>query len=90
MGKLLNAVCILLYGISAITGLLIISKVVEVRSKCTQEKKRISAVVSEIKDLKDENTRLMIEYYSKVRPELSDKGSSDLKTLGENEVEYIK
>jgi len=90
MGKLLNATCILLYAVSAVAALLIVSKVVEVRSKCTQEKKRISALISEINDLKDENTRLTVEYYSKVRPELSDKGSSDLKTFGEDEVEYIK
>jgi len=90
MGKFLKAVCILLYGVSAILALLIVSKVVEVRSKCTDEKKRISALVSEIKELKDENNRLMIEYYSRVRPELTDKGSSDLKNLHENEVEYAK
>jgi len=90
MGKILNAACALLYGISALLALFIVSKVVEVRSKCTDEKKRISALISEIKELKDENNRLMIEYYSKVRPELSDKGSSGLKELHENEVEYVK
>jgi len=90
MGKFLKAVCVLLYGVSALVALFIISKVVEVRSKCTGEKKRISALVSEIKELKDENNRLMIEYYSRVRPELSDKGSSGLKELHENEVEYVK
>jgi len=90
MGKFLNAVCILLYGVSALAALFIVSKVIDVRSKCTDEKKRISALVSEIRELKDENNRLMVEYYSKVKPKLTDEGSAHLKDLHENEVEYVK
>ncbi|MEO2065405.1 MAG: hypothetical protein ABGX17_02770 [Desulfurobacteriaceae bacterium] len=90
MGKLLQLSCILLYLVSTVGAILVVSKVIEVRSKCTEEKKKISSLVSEIRDLKDENTRLMVEYYSKVRPELVDKNSSKLKDFNEDEVEYIR
>jgi len=90
MGKIVNAICLFLYAVSAVAALFITGKVIEVRSKCTAQKKKITAIMKEINELKDENNRLMIEYYTKVRPELSDKGSSDLKTLHENEVEFVQ
>ncbi|WP_457679214.1 hypothetical protein [Thermovibrio sp.] len=88
--ELLNYTCYLLYAVSAVLALIIITKVVDVRSKCTEERSRISSVLAQIKELKDENNRLMVEYYSKVRPEVIDKKSSDLKNLHEDQLEYVK
>ncbi len=89
--KLLNLLCFLLYTFTAISSLYIVSKVVEVRSKCTQVKKEISSTLVKIKELKDENTRLRVEYYQLLRPEAYDKGSSrKLKDLNEDQLEYVK
>jgi len=89
--KLLNFLCFLLYAFTAISSLYIVSKVVEVRSKCTEVKKNISSTLIKIKELKDENTRLRVEYYQLLRPEAYDKGSSrELKDLNEDQLEYVK
>ena len=89
--KLLNFLCFLLYTFTAISSLYIVSKVVEVRSKCTEVKKNISSTLIKIKELKDENTRLRVEYYQLLRPEAYDKGSSrELKDLNEDQLEYVK
>ncbi len=89
--KLLNFLCFLLYTFTALGSLYIISKVVEVRSKCTQVRKEISSTLVKIKELKDENTRLRVEYYQTLRPEAYDKGSSKrLKDLNEDQLEYVK
>jgi cell division protein FtsL len=90
MWKFLRGVCLLLYLFSAVLALVVVSRVVEIRSKCTEEKKRISSLISQIKELKDENGRLLVEYYTRLKPESVDKGSSHLKTLKEDEVKYIK
>ena len=88
--NVLRGLCLFLYLLSALLALLIVVKVVEVRSKCTKERARISSLVSEIKELKEQNNRLMVEYYETVRPELFDKATKELKILHENEVKYIK
>jgi hypothetical protein len=87
--KVFQTVCFISYAISLIAALAILYQVINVRSKCTQEKARISKVLSKIQNLKDENAQLMIEYYRTVRPAKVDKGSRDLKLLHENEVEYF-
>lgn len=65
-------------------------KITGVRSKCTKEKAKISRLVSEIKGLKDENSRLLIEFYREVRPSVVDVRTKDMNTLHESGVKYLK
>jgi len=82
--------CYLAYLVSLIVFIFLAVKVVDVRSRCTREKARISKLVSEIKSLKDENNRLIVEFYREVRPKVVDEETKDMKILHENEVKYLK
>jgi hypothetical protein len=46
--------------------------------------------VKEIENLKEENNRLTIKYYSILNPKNVDENSQNLRLLGENEVKYLK
>ncbi len=87
---MLNTVCWVLYLLSSIAVVLISFKVTEIRSKCTHEKAMITRIVGEIRDLKEENNRLNIIYYSNLNPKSVDLNSKDMKPLAENEVKYLK
>lgn len=82
--------CYLLYAVSLVAFIVLAMKVVNVRSKCTGEKARISKLVSEIRSLKDKNNRLIVEFYREVRPKVVDEETKDMKILHENEVKYLK
>gem|GEM_PF-1107797 len=82
--------CVTLYTVSMVVAVALTIKVVDVRSKCTKEKKLISKLVSEIKELKERNRELNIEYYQRLRPETVDKNSQELHFLKENEVKYLR
>ncbi|ADU97139.1 hypothetical protein [Thermovibrio ammonificans] len=88
--KLLNATCILSYILSVAVVVAVVSKIISVRSKCTQEKAKISKLLHQIQRLKDENNQLMIRYYTLLRPAEVDKNSKGLKLLHENEVKYVR
>ncbi len=90
MRSLLNRFCFTAYVVSLLVFIVLAVKVVNVRSKCTKEKARISRLISEIKLLKDKNNRLIIEFYREVRPEIVDKETKDMKVLHENEVMYLR
>ncbi len=90
MKSLYSRFCIIAYLLSAIAFVFLAIKVTSVRSKCTKEKAKISRLVSEIKELKDENSRLMIEFYREVRPSLVDDQTKEMKILHENGVKYLK
>ncbi len=90
MRSLLTRFCFVAYAVSILVFIVLAVKVVNVRSKCTGEKAKISKLVSEIKSLKDENSRLVVEFYREVRPEIVDKETKDMKILHENEVKYLK
>ncbi len=90
MRSLLNRFCFVAYAVSTLVFIVLAIKVVDVRSKCTGEKAKISKLVSKIKSLKDENSRLIVEFYREVRPKIVDKETKDMKILHENEVKYLK
>jgi len=82
--------CFFLYIVSALIVAYLSFQVINVRSACTHERAKISKLVKDIKDLKEENVRLMAEYYSMVKPLNVDNRTQDLKLFHENEVEYLK
>ena len=90
MRSLLNKFCFAAYAVSLLVFIILAVKVVNVRSKCTKEKARISRLVSDIKLLKDRNNRLIVEFYREVRPEIVDKETKDMEILHENEVKYLR
>ena len=90
MRSLLTRFCFAAYVVSLVVFVFLAMKVIDIRSKCTKEKAVISKLVSEIKSLKDENNRLMIEFYREVRPRVVDRRTEDMKILHENGVKYLK
>jgi len=90
MRSLLTRFCFAAYVVSLVVFVFLAMKVIDIRSKCTKEKAVISKLVSEIKSLKDENNRLMIEFYREVRPRVVDRRTENMKILHENGVKYLK
>ncbi len=90
MRSLLTRFCFVAYVVSLVIFIFLAMKVIDVRSKCTKEKAVISKLVSEIKSLKDENNRLMVEFYREVRPKVVDEKTKDMEILHENGVKYLK
>ena len=90
MRSLLTRFCFAAYVVSLVIFIFLAMKVIDVRSKCTKEKAVISKLVSEIKSLKDENNRLMVEFYREVRPKVVDERTKDMEILHENGVKYLK
>ena len=90
MRSLLTRFCFAAYVVSLVIFIFLAMKVIDVRSKCTKEKAVISKLVSEIKSLKDENNRLMVEFYREVRPKVVDEKTKGMKILHENGVKYLK
>ena len=82
--------CVVLYVVSCVLAIVISAKVANIRSKCTHQKAKITKLVKEIENLKDENNRLTIKYYSILNPKNVDENSQNLRLLGENEVKYLK
>ena len=90
MKKLLEYLCVILYAVSCVLAIVISAKVANIRSKCTHQKAKITKLVKEIENLKEENNRLTIKYYSILNPKNVDENSQNLRLLGENEVKYLK
>ena len=90
MRKPLGYLCVILYVLSLISAILISASIVNIRSKCTHQKAKITKLVKEIENLKDENNRLTIKYYSILNPESVDRNTQDLQLLRENEVKYLR
>jgi uncharacterized protein YlxW (UPF0749 family) len=88
--KLLEYLCVILYAVSCVLAIVISAKVANIRSKCTHQKAKITKLVKEIENLKEENNRLTIKYYSILNPKNVDENSQNLRLLGENEVKYLK
>jgi len=82
--------CVVLYVVSCVLAIIISAKVANIRSKCTHQKEKITRLVKEIENLKEENNRLMIKYYSILNPKTVDENTQNLKPLKENEVKYLK
>jgi len=83
-------ICFLSYIVSAVLVAFLSFKVINVRSACTHEKLKITSLVNEIRRLKEENVRLSVKYYSKLKPENVDNASADLDFRHEDEVEYVR
>ncbi len=90
MRSLLVKFCLVTYLFTLVAFVFLAMKVIDVRSKCTRERQNISSLVSKIKSLKDENSRLLIEFYREVRPGLVDKKTQKMEILHENGVKYLK
>ena len=90
MKKLLEYLCVILYAVSCVLAIVISAKVANIRSKCTHQKAKITKLVKEIENLKEENNRLTIKYYSILNPKNVDEISQNLRLLGENEGKYLK
>nr|WP_163329464.1 hypothetical protein [Desulfurobacterium thermolithotrophum] len=90
MKNLKKYFCFLSYLISLVVVLFVSIKIINIRSKCTYERSKISKLINRIEQLKEENNRMTIEFYRKLRPEIIDSKSKDMKLLHENEVKYLK
>ena len=90
MKNSLRYICILSY-IATITAVILISfKVINIRSRCTFEKAKITKLVKRIEQLKEENNRLTIEFYRKLKPKTVDSMTKEMDLLHENEVKYLR
>ena len=90
MKNSLRYICILSY-IATITAVILISfKVINIRSMCTFEKAKITKLVKRIEQLKEENNRLTIEFYRKLKPKTIDSMTKEMDLLHENEVKYLR
>ncbi len=67
-----------------------IFKLVNLRSTCVTEKRKIAKTIAEIHKLKTEYNELQIKYYSTIKPENVDRATKKMKALKENEVYYIE
>ncbi|SNR92860.1 hypothetical protein [Desulfurobacterium atlanticum] len=65
-------------------------KLINLRSACVTEKRKIAKTINEIQKLKSEYNDLQIKYYSTVKPETVDNMTKRMKILKENEVYYIE
>jgi hypothetical protein len=57
---------------------------------CTFEKAKITKLVKRIEQLKEENNRLTIEFYRKLKPKTVDSMTKEMDLLHENEVKYLR
>jgi hypothetical protein len=57
---------------------------------CTFEKAKITKLVKRIEQLKEENNRLTIEFYRKLKPKTIDSMTKEMDLLHENEVKYLR
>ena len=83
-------ICILGYIATIVAVMLVSFKVINIRSKCTFEKARITKLVKRIELLKEENNRLTSEFYKRLKPKTIDSMTKDMDLLHENEVKYLK
>ena len=90
MKDAIRYVCILSY-IATIAAVMLVSfKVINIRSRCTFEKAKITKLVKRIEQLKEENNRLTIEFYRKLKPKTVDSMTKEMDLLHENEVKYLR
>lgn len=90
MKSLFVRFCFLAYIISFVVFTLLAIKIANVRSSCTKERAKISKLLIDIKEFKDENNRLLVKFYSSVRPGLVDTKTKDMEILKESGVKYLR
>jgi len=86
----MRAICSFAYIFSLIISLFLAFKVIQLRSRCIDERVKISKMISGIQDLKRENAFLKAKYFSSLRPEVVDKRTGYLHLFREDEVYYLK
>jgi len=86
----LRYICILSYIATVAAVMLVSFKVINIRSMCTFEKAKITKLVKRIEQLKEENNRLTIEFYRKLKPKTVDSMTKEMDLLHENEVKYLR
>jgi len=82
--------CILSYILSILLVAIFSLKIVNIRSKCTFERAKITKVLKGIEELKEENNRLTNEFFRKLNPKTIDSETQHMKLLHENEVKYLR
>ena len=90
MKNSLRYICILSYIATVAAVMLVSFKVINIRSMCTFEKAKITKLVKRIEQLKEENNRLTIEFYRKLKPKTIDSMTKEMDLLHENEVKYLR
>ena len=90
MKNSLRYICILSYIATVAAVMLVSFKVINIRSMCTFEKAKITKLVKRIEQLKEENNRLTIEFYRKLKPKTVDSMTKEMDLLHENEVKYLR
>ncbi len=90
MKNSLRYICILSYIATVAAVMLVSFKVINIRSMCTFEKAKITKLVKRIERLKEENNRLTIEFYRKLKPKTVDSMTKEMDLLHENEVKYLR
>ena len=90
MKNSLRYICILSYIATVALVMLVSFKVINIRSMCTFEKAKITKLVKRIEQLKEENNRLTIEFYRKLKPKTVDSMTKEMDLLHENEVKYLR
>lgn len=86
----LHYTCILSYTATLLIFVLVSIKIINIRSQCTSEKANITKLVKQIEELKEENNRLNIDFYKKLKPKTVDSMTKNMNLLHENEVKYLR
>jgi len=86
----MRAICSFAYAVSLMFSLFLAFKVVQLRSRCIEERAKISKMISHIQDLKKESAFLKAKYFSNLKPEIVDRRTGYLHLFREDEVYYLK